>query len=73
MDDSKPLNKPTSMSLSIAPATIGRFTPAWLIPWIMRFGGYLQDIGRESYYACQGERRQAIYPKLSKVLDGDRD
>lgn len=49
------------------PATIAKGVPAWLAPWLIRLGAWLQDIGRECYHQCPHEKQCTIHEKLEKV------
>lgn len=48
----------------ISPCAMARWVPAWLSPYLLRLGAYLQDIGRECYHQCCEEKQVGIKSKL---------
>ena len=54
-------------ALAPHPSTLAFWTPAWLAPWLIRLGDYLQAIGRERYHQCAPEKQTTIHTKLERV------
>lgn len=46
---------------------MAKYIPAWLGLWCIRFGTYLQAIGRECYHQCDNDKQCVMRNKLEKV------
>lgn len=54
----------------IDPQRVAAWVPAWLAPYLIRVGLYLQAMGRECYHQCDQDKQCTMKAKLAKVYDG---
>ena len=47
--------------------TIAKYIPAWVSPYLIRVGVWLQSLGRECYHQCPHEKQCIIHAKLEKT------